>query len=113
MNFIDKAFDNNLRGVDFLKAMTNIYSEDEVQEVLNQYPQFVKDVIFIIDYDIAIQTDDLDAVIYGDLDEELPEILQALDNCGAGYEANVLRRAKVMTLENSKKNMLSSIMNQL
>lgn len=99
MNFIDKAFDNKLHGDDFLQAMTDIYSEDEVREVLNQYPQFVKDVIFIIDYDTAIQMDGLGAVIYGDLDGELPKILQALENCGAGYEADVLRRAKAMTLE--------------
>lgn len=44
MNFIDKAFENNLRGDDFLQAMADIYSEHEVRAILNQYPQFVKDV---------------------------------------------------------------------
>ena len=99
MNFIDKAFENNLHGDDFLQAMTDIYSDNEVREVLNQYPQFVKDVILIIDYDTAMQMDGLGAVIYGELEEKLPEILQALDNCGARHEAALLRRIKEMTPE--------------
>ena len=99
MNFIDKAFDNNLHGDDFLQAMAEIYSESEVRQMLNHYPQFVKDIILIIDYDTAIQMDGLGEVICGGLEKELPEILQALDNCGAGYEADILRKAKAMTQE--------------
>lgn len=99
MNFIDKAFDNNFHGDDFLQAMADIYLESEVRQVLNQYPQFVRDIVHIIDYDTAIQMEGLGEVIYGSLEEELPEILQALDNCGAGYEADILRKAKVMTQE--------------
>lgn len=97
MNFIDKAFDNNLHGDDFLQAMADIYSENEVRQVLNHYPQFVKDIVLIIDYDTAIQMEGLGEVIYGGLKEELPEILQALDHCGAGYEADILRKARAMT----------------
>lgn len=97
MNFVDKAFVNHLHGDEFLQAMTDIYSESEVRQVLNHYPQFVKDIVLIIDYDTAIQMDGLGEVIYGTLEEELPEILQALDNCGAGFEADILRRAKAMT----------------
>lgn len=99
MNFIDKAFDNNLSGDDFLQAMANVYSETEVRDILDQYPQFVKDVILILDYDTEIQMGGLDEVIHGNLEEQLPEILQALDNCGAGEEADVLREAKAMPLE--------------
>ena len=99
MNFIDKAFRNNLHGDGFLQAMAGIYSEREVRQVLNRYPQIVKDVILIIDYDTAIQMEGLGAVIYGGLEKELPKILQALDNCGAGYEADVLRKAKAMGQE--------------
>lgn len=44
MNFIDKAFESNLSGDDFLQAMADIYSEPEVREILDKYPQFVKDV---------------------------------------------------------------------
>lgn len=99
MNFIDKAFENNLHGDDFLQAMADIYSECEVREVLNHYPQFVKDVILIIDYDTEIQMEGLGGVIYGALGEKLPEILQALNNCGARHEADVVHRAKAMTPE--------------
>ena len=41
----------------------------------------------------------LDNVIYGHLGEQLPEILKAMDNCGASNEADVLRQAKAMTPE--------------
>lgn len=99
MNFIDKAFANHLHGDDFLQAMAGIYSESEVWEILDQYPRFVRDVILIIDYDTGIQMEGLSEVIDGGLEEELPEILQALDHCGAKHEANVLRRAKAMTPE--------------
>lgn len=104
MNFIDRAFENNLRGDDFLQAMADIYSEHEVREILNQYPQFVRDVILIIDYDYEIQMEGLDNVIYGHFGEQLPEILQALDNCGASSEADVLRQAKTMPLEEYDEN---------
>lgn len=104
MNFIDKAFDNNLHGDDFLQAMADVYSEYEVRKILDRYPQFVKDVILIIDYDTELQMGGLDGVICGNLEEQLPEILQALDKCGASYEANVLRQAKAMTSEEYEEN---------
>ena len=84
--------------------MADIYSETEVREILYKYPQFVRDVILIIDYDIEIQMEGLDNVIYGDFGEQLPEIIQALDNCGAGYEADVLREAREMSVEEYDEN---------
>ena len=48
MNFIDKAFESKLSGDDFLQAMSDVYSEPEVREILDKYPQFVKDVILIM-----------------------------------------------------------------
>ena len=104
MNFIDKAFANNLHGDEFLQAMADIYSEYEVMDMLDRYPRFVKDVILIIDYDLEIQMEGLDNVIYGHFGEQLPELLQALDNCGAGYEADVLRQAKEMSAEEYEEN---------
>ena len=104
MNFIDRAFKDNLKGDEFLQAMADIYSETEVREILYKYPQFVRDVILIIDYDTEIQMDGLDNVIYGDFGEQLPEIIQALDNCGANYEADVLREAREMSVEEYDEN---------
>ena len=104
MNFIDKAFESNLSGDDFLQAMADIYSEPEVRDILDKYPQFVKDVILIIDYDYEIQMEGLDNVIYGHFGEQLPEILKAMDNCGASNEADVLRQAKAMPPEEYDEN---------
>lgn len=104
MNFIDKAFESNLSGDDFLQAMADVYSEDNVRDELDKYPQFVKDVILIIDYDSELQMGGLDEVINGNLEEQLPEILQALDNCGASQEADVLRQAKSMNLDDYEEN---------
>ena len=104
MNFIDKAFEKNLKGDDFLQAMADVYSEPEVREILDNYPQFVKDVILIIDYDTEIQMEGLDNVIYGDFGKQLPEILQAMDHCGASDEAALLRNAKAMSLEEYDEN---------
>lgn len=55
MNFIDKAFNDNLHGDDFLQTLADVYSENEVKNILDKYPQFVRDVIAIIDYDSEIQ----------------------------------------------------------
>ena len=60
MNFIDKAFEQNLKGDDFLQAMADIYSEPEVHKELKKYPRFVADIITVIDYDTALQMDGLD-----------------------------------------------------
>lgn len=94
MNFIDRAFEQNLAGDDFLQAMADIYSEPEVYKILNQYPPFVADVISIIDYDTALQMDGLEDIISGNLSSRYTEILNALKQCGAEHEADILRQAK-------------------
>ncbi|WP_099222114.1 DMP19 family protein [Listeria costaricensis] len=94
MNFIDRAFHQNLTGDDFLQAMSSIYAEPEVYKILNQYPAFVADVISIIDYDTVMQMDGFDAMINGNLSDWHLEIIHALDRCGAEREASILREAK-------------------
>ncbi|MCD8170764.1 MAG: hypothetical protein LUE94_15925, partial [Clostridiales bacterium] len=83
-----------LSGDDFLQAMADIYSEPEVYRILNQYPPFVADVISIIDYDTALQMDGLDDIISGNLSSRYAEILNALKQCGAEQEADILKHAK-------------------
>ena len=97
MNFIDKAFEQNLTGDDFLQAMADIYSEPEVYKILNQYPAFVSDIILIIDYDSALQMDGLDDIINGNLSDKYSEIVDALERCGATHEAGVLKKAKELS----------------
>ena len=94
MNFIDKAFEQNLKGDDFLQAMADIYLEPEVYKELKKYPHFVADIITVIDYDTALQMDGLDDVISGNLSNRYTEIINALENCGAKDEADVLKKAK-------------------
>lgn len=74
--------------------MADIYSEPEVYRILNQYPPFVADVISIIDYDTALQMDGLDDIISGNLSSRYAEILNALKQCGAEQEADILKHAK-------------------
>lgn len=94
MNFIDKAFEKNLSGDDFLQAMADIYSEPEVYKILDQYPSFVADVILIMDYDTALQMDGFDDIISGNLSSRYTEIVAALKRCGAEHEAGILEKAK-------------------
>lgn len=90
MNFIDKAFAENLRGDDFLQAMADIYEHNDVD--LEQYPQFVRDVILLIDYDSTLQMDGLEDVLYGSM--KVNDIIAALKNAGADDEAELLEKAK-------------------
>ena len=99
MNFIDKALKNNLHGDDFLQAMADIYKEPDVRDILDQYPKFIKDVILIIEYDTTLTMDGLDEVVNGSMESQLYELLTALENCGAVHEANVLRMARELSLE--------------
>ena len=94
MNFIDKAFAQNLKGDDFLQAMADIYSEPEVYKELKKYPRFVADIITVIDYDTTLQMDGLDDVIRGNLSNRYAEIINSLENFGAKDEADVLKKAK-------------------
>ena len=94
MNFIDKAFEQNLKGDDFLQAMVDIYSEPELYKELKKYPRFVADIITVIDYDTALQMDGLDDIISGNLSNRYAEIINALENFGAKAEADVLKKAK-------------------
>lgn len=88
----------------FLQAMADIYNEPEVREILDKYPQFVKDVILIIDYDTEIQMEGLDSVKYGFLGKKLPELIKALKRCGATKEAKILRKVKSMSKKRFEKN---------
>ena len=94
MNFIDKAFAQNLKGDDFLQAMADIYLEPEVYKELKKYPRFVADIITVIDYDTTLQMDGLDDVISGNLSNRYAEIINSLENFGAKDEADVLKKAK-------------------
>ena len=93
MNFIDRALAKGdaLTDDDFLQAMADIYREPQVWQALDRYPQYVRDVIYIIDYDTEVQMEGLDACAASPRAEQY---IQALLNCGAVTEAELLKRAK-------------------
>ena len=96
MNFIDRALaqGDGLTPDDFLQAMADIYKEPQVWRELDRYPQYVRDVIYVIDYDTEVQMEGLDACAASPRAEQY---IQALLNCGAVSEAELLKRAKKLT----------------
>lgn len=94
MNFIDRALGEGLAPDDFLQAMADIYKEPQVWQELDRYPQYVQDVIYVIDYDTEVQMEGLDACA---VSPRVEQYIQALLNCGAVSEAGLLKRAKRLT----------------
>lgn len=99
-NFIDRALANkdNMSNDDFLQAMADIYEEPEVRALLNQYPQYVRDVINIIDYDTELQMEGLTSCLSEMYDYN--RFYCALINCGAVEEAHILTQAKQLDRDN-------------
>ena len=97
MNFIDRALDQgeSLTPDDFLQAMADIYKEPQVWRELDRYPQYVRDVIYTIDYDTEAQMEGLEACAASPRAELY---IQALLNCGAAAEAEILKRARELSL---------------
>lgn len=91
MNFIHRALGEGLAPDDFLQAMADIYKEPQVWGELDRYPQYVQDVVYIIDYDTVVQMEGLDACAASPRAERY---MRALLNCGADREAEILKRAK-------------------
>ena len=96
MNFIDRALaqGESLTPDDFLQAMADIYKEPQVWRTLDRYPQYIQDVIYIIDYDTEVQMEGLDACAASPHAEQY---IQALLNCGAAAEAEILKRARELS----------------
>ncbi|NBI09946.1 hypothetical protein D1641_07930 [Colidextribacter sp. OB.20] len=92
MNFIDRALaqGEGLTPDDFLQAMADIYKEPQVWRELDRYPQYIQDVIYIIDYDTEVQMEGLDGCAAS---PRVEQYIQALLNCGAAAEAEILKRA--------------------
>lgn len=96
MNFIHRALaqGRRLSDDDFLQAMADIYRESQVWQELDRYPPYIRDVIYVIDYDTEVQMEGLDACA---VSPRVEQYIQALLNCGADSEAELLKRAKKLT----------------
>lgn len=64
MSFIDDALLNSNTGEDFVNAMADIYSNSDVRDILDNYPEWIRDIICIIDYDTDLQMEGLLAKSY-------------------------------------------------
>jgi hypothetical protein len=101
MNFIDRALSkiNEMSADDFLQSMAQIYSEPIERSELRKYPQFVQDVIFIIDYDTELQMEGLEGFFNDSTKDYINETIIALKNCGAVKEAEILEKCKHIHIE--------------
>ena len=79
--FIDEALETVTSGEDFVQAMADIYSHDEVRDVLNEYPAWIANIITVIDYDTELQMEGLDFRSYESIgiDSEA-EVLSSLSS---------------------------------
>ncbi|WP_238916893.1 hypothetical protein [Clostridium sp. YIM B02555] len=102
MNFIDRALEriNEMSADDFLQSMADIYSEPIERNEIKRYPQFVQDVIFIIDYDTELQMEGLEGFFNDSTKDYVNETIVALKNCGATKEAEMLEKCKKIDIEN-------------
>ena len=95
MNFIDRALaqGDGLTPDDFLQAMADIYKESQVWRELDRYPQYVRVVFYIFDYDPLFLWVGGPA---GAASPRAEQYIRALLNCGAVAEAELLKRAKAL-----------------
>lgn len=83
MSFIDDALQNITSGEDFVEAMADIYSNPDVRDQLKNYPEWIRNIITIIDYDTDLTMEGLDFKLY-------TEEISALISVGLVSEANLL-----------------------
>ena len=81
MSFIDEALQNSTSGEDFVQAMADIYSHPEVN--LADYPEWIRNIITIIDYDTNLSMEGLNFKSY-------EEEIEALRSAGLDDEADLL-----------------------
>ena len=80
---IDEALEMVSSGEEFVQAMADIYSHTEVRDILMEYPDWIVNIITVIDYDTELQMDGLGFKSY---DDEI----KALRNIGIESEAEIL-----------------------
>ena len=86
-----------MSGDDFLQAMADIYSEPQIWEQLTDYPQYIQDIVYIIDYDTMMQMEGLEG--FFEAGRNFTETYQALLNCGARTEAEILKQAETISFD--------------
>ena len=93
MNFIEEALNNCHNGEDFVAAMTDIYNHFEIREILNDYHDWIRNIITIIDYDTDLQMEGLDFKSY-------ESQIKALKDIGL-FEEDIERCYQKLALNNN------------
>lgn len=83
MTFIDEALKNCHSGEEFVQAMASVYEYPEVRKHLKDYPEWIQNIITIIDYDTDLQMEGLECKSYHD-------VVRALRVMGLDDEAETL-----------------------
>lgn len=98
MNFIDSALarEDSMSDDDFLQAMADIYKEPKVWDILDKYPQYIQDVLYIIDYDTELQMEGLEGLLDCCPPGRYEKMHGALINAGALEEARILEEAHIL-----------------
>lgn len=85
INFIEEILTNinSLRAEDVIESMAEIYNIPIDREDLVKYPQFIQDIIFIIDYDTELSMNGILGFLKNSTNKYLPQTITALKNIGA------------------------------
>ncbi len=94
MNKLDKIITQleNLSAQEILDQLgAEMYQEDfPKREELSLYPQFLQDVIFIIDWDTELTMEGIGGVLENSIHHFIPQIISGLHRMGADNQAEVL-----------------------
>ena len=94
INFIEEILTNinSLRAEDIIESMAEIYNIPIDREDLVKYPQFIQDIIFIIDYDTELSMNGILGFLKNSTNKYLPQTITALKNIGADTDVEVLKK---------------------
>lgn len=92
MNFIDAV----MKRLDIMSADDviqeiggSIYDNPAVRKELHKYPQFIQDIIFIVDLDTALN---MDGDVLVNNENDIPNMITALQNIHANNDASILQK---------------------
>lgn len=114
MNFIEKILDNlhRMTADDVIESIARkIYDEPIEREELTKYPQFISDIIFIIDFDteMTMQGD----VLQNSICEFVPNIITAFKNIKAENDTNILQEIYERYQQNEDDEMINNLYNKM
>lgn len=94
INFIEEILTNinSLRAEKIIENMAEIYNIPIDKEDLVKYPQFIQDIIFIIDYDTELSMNGILGFLKNSTNKYLPQTITALKNIGAYTDVEVLKK---------------------